>query len=201
MARNVVAPLFWISAMIGRTFAAWGNILSTEVTKGETPKPPGSALANRFSWRLDGACPDPSRGSFANLLASEEHVHHPCNNPGITAHGAGHGPAPQRLGVSRRIRTESRHASAPKAGRRVDANREQADTLRSGESRPIWCTELSKPQKHETRLVRRAGVPAKPGNIDRCGNRDTPRKSYPTQEPFLAAAELCLKSCAPLGGT
>jgi hypothetical protein len=23
MARNVFAPLFWISAMIGRTFAAW----------------------------------------------------------------------------------------------------------------------------------------------------------------------------------
>ena len=27
MARNVVAPLFWISAMIGRTFAAWRSAL------------------------------------------------------------------------------------------------------------------------------------------------------------------------------
>ena len=28
MARNVVAPLFWISAMIGRTFAAWRSALA-----------------------------------------------------------------------------------------------------------------------------------------------------------------------------
>jgi hypothetical protein len=28
MARNVFAPLFWISAMIGRTFAAWRSALA-----------------------------------------------------------------------------------------------------------------------------------------------------------------------------
>jgi len=28
MARNVVTPLFWISAMIGRTFAAWRSALA-----------------------------------------------------------------------------------------------------------------------------------------------------------------------------
>jgi hypothetical protein len=51
-------------------------------------------------------------------------------------------------------------------------------------------------QKHETRLGR-AGVPAKPGNIEGLDNRDTPRKLGSSQEPFLALSE----SRAPFGGT
>ena len=43
--------------------------------------------------------------------------------------------------------------------------------------------------------------PAKPGNIDGLSNRILPEKLNSLQEPFLAAAELCLKSCAPFGGT
>src|SRR5208337_3034450 len=57
------------------------------------------------------------------------------------------------------------------------------------------------PRNTKTALEGRPGVPAKPGNIKGCGNPDTPRKSESLQEPFLAAAELCLKSCAPFGGT
>jgi hypothetical protein len=45
---------------------------------------------------------------------------------------------------------------------RVDANREQAETLRWA----IRAYSENEAQKHKTRLVRRAGVPAKPGNIE-----------------------------------
>jgi hypothetical protein len=40
-------------------------------------------------------------------------------------------------------------------------------------------------------------VPGKPGNIEDLSNPDTPRKIESLQAPFLAAAELCPKSCAP----
>jgi hypothetical protein len=40
--------------------------------------------------------------------------------------------------------------------------------------------------------------PGKAGEDQICRRTDIPRKFDPTQAPFLAAAELCLKSCAPL---
>ena len=43
--------------------------------------------------------------------------------------------------------------------------------------------------------------PGKAGEYQGLGRPDTPRKFGSLQEPFLAVAELCLKSCAPFGGS
>ena len=56
MARNVVAPLFWISAMIGRTFAAWRSALALRAVA-----PADGWRCLSLSWRAPMREPEEER--------------------------------------------------------------------------------------------------------------------------------------------
>ena len=78
MARNVFAPLFWISAMIGRTFAAWRSALPLRAVAPASRAAEIFGLPSLLTAGLGGAQrPLPARHLAAPHFAGDDRL---CEN-------------------------------------------------------------------------------------------------------------------------